>query len=148
MNLWSKIPTKAFYGILLSCSAIIMIASLEVLVKVKDIYFYDLWVMSLPNPEEASLDLYISLRMSLYFTKIIIPMSLGLLTYFTYKKKKLNGLFIFIWTVLSIGNMGYSLLDAAGNSILLWTYLFSHLTLVYFLLSLIPVLKDKTKYVK
>lgn len=136
MNSYTKLPKNKLYGILGSCAFIIMIASLEVLTIVKDIQFYNEWVQLIGNELAADFNTYVGLQISLYFSKIILPMSLSLYALLAYSKIRINSLFVFMWSVLSLGSLAYSLMGFNFYSVFFYGFIIGYFVLLITILSL------------
>lgn len=133
---YTKLPKKKLYGILGSCAFVILIASLEVLTIVKDVQIYDEWVKMVGDELVTDFNSYVGLQISLYFSKIILPMSLSLYTLLAYSKIRINSLFVFMWSVLSIGSMAYSLMGFNFYSVFFYGYILGYFVLLITILSL------------
>ncbi|MBM7560790.1 hypothetical protein [Fusibacter tunisiensis] len=142
MNSYTKLPKKQLYSILFSVALVILVASLEVLIKVKDISLFNAWSVQIENMDGNLFDLYVSSQMSQYFTKIIIPMLFGVYTYFAYSKIRINSLFVFMWSILIVGSLGYSISDFNYHSVFFYGFLIGYTVMLITVLSLIQVIQD------
>lgn len=145
----AKFPKRQLYIILLTAAAIILAASLETLVRVKDLSLFREWLAEadktegFPLADEEAYKIYVASHLSSFFVKIIIPAGLALHSYFAYIKLRFNGLFIFLWTVLAA--MGLAQTFTAWN----WLSVFSYINFLGYgvlataVVSLLPVLKSK-----
>ncbi len=142
MDSYTKFPEKKMYVILIAVAFIIALSSIEVLMRVKDSSLFEAWKNGLINSgnfEEGfvpGLDDYVGVEMFRYVFKIIIPMGLGLLTFLTYKKLRLNQIFIFIWSVLLLGGMAYTFFELNFASIFYYLIIGGYLILIATVLSL------------
>ncbi|WP_353893933.1 hypothetical protein PRVXH_000704 [Proteinivorax hydrogeniformans] len=150
MNTLTNLPKKHLYYILISCSIIIVATSMETLMTVKDIDLFNQWLENHKAAEGAEIsvdeafNVFISVNLIYFLFKLVIPISISLHSYFAYIKLKINGLFVFIWTVLVLGSMAYTLFEWSINSIFYYINLTGYFILVVTLLSLINVI-DKSK---
>jgi len=142
MNTYSKMPKKHMYIILFTVASVILFASIEVMIKVKDLTLYETWANNTIGITESSFNIYVTAQLSAYFTKIIIPMILGVYTYFTYIKIRMNSLFVFMWSILIIGSFGYNISDLNYGSIFFYGYIFGYLVLLMTVLSLLQIIQD------
>lgn len=99
-----------FYTIVGICAAIIMLTSLEVLLKAKDIEIFNMWLSSsnlgadLPNQTTEELySTYLNACMATFFVRVITPMAVAIHSYFTFTKLRVNKLFVIIWILIIIG---------------------------------------------
>ncbi len=152
MNSYTKFPEKKMYVILIAVAVIIALSSIEVLMRVKDSNLFEVWkndLITTGNFEEGfipTIDEYVGVEMFRYVFKIIIPMGFGLLTFLTYKKLRLNGFFIFIWSVLLFGGMAYTFFELNFVSIFYYLIIGGYLILIATVLSLSNEM-DNTKKV-
>ena len=144
MNTNTKLPTKKLYLILLSCALIIFISSLETMIKVKDTMLFNDWVESnqLIGDNTLLLNDYISINLSIFFSKIIIPVIFAIYTYYAYIKIRINQLYVFIWTVLNIGGLAYTVVELRLDSIFYYFNILGYVIMLLTLLSLIDVIRE------
>ncbi len=142
MNTYSKMPKKQLYIILFAVASVILFASVEVMIKVKDLTLYETWAKSTMGITESSFNIYVTAQLSAYFTKIIIPMILGIYTYLAYIKIRVNSLFVFMWSILIIGSLGYNISDLNYGSIFFYGYILGYLVLLFTVLSLLQIIQD------
>ncbi|MDW7661182.1 MAG: hypothetical protein SCL54_07075 [Bacillota bacterium] len=142
MNTYSKMPRKHLYIILFTVASVILFASIEVMIKVKDLTLYETWAKSTMGITESSFNIYVTTQLSSYFTKIIIPMIFGVYTYFAYIKIRVNSLFVFMWSVLIIGSFGYNISDLNYGSIFFYGYIIGYFVLLMTVLSLLQIIQD------
>lgn len=109
------------YILLFSCALIILLASLEVVVTVKDPDVFEAWKQSAvgvpqdaAGPERAENALstvFLTSALLAYVSKIALPIALALYVALLFKKPKLTPLFIYVWCALCIGGAAYALLS-------------------------------------
>ena len=136
----ARLSLKHLNIILIASAAIILSSSLEVLIRVKDSGLFEIWkenallagFFTQNNP--PTFDDYVVGEMFRYMFRIIIPIGFSLFSYYTYKKLRLNRLFIFVWSVLLLGGMAYTFFELNFNSI------FYYIVLIGFVVMLITVL--------
>lgn len=102
---------KHFYLIIATCALIILCESLQVMVKVKIIDHYDYWRQQIGQLQGDTFQIYLTIQLSYFFMKIITPMIFGLHTYLAFIKIRIGKLYVFIWTVLMLGSMAYTLVE-------------------------------------
>ncbi|GAB6109641.1 hypothetical protein [Fusibacter bizertensis] len=148
MNTNTKLPTNKLYLILFSCALIIFITSLETMFRVKDVMLYNHWVEAnqLIGDKAQLLNDYISINLSVFFSKIIIPVLFAIYTYYAYIKIRINHLYVFIWTVLNLGGLAYTVVELRLDSVFYYINILGYVMLLLTLLSLIDVIReDKSK---
>ncbi len=138
MNSHIKLPSKKFYIILISCAAIIFAASMETMMRVKDIGLYNQWLADLDSQMivDNPYDIYVTANLSYYFLMVIIPMAYGLHSYFAYTKLRINGLFVFLWTVMVLGGLAYNVIEFNFYSVFYYAKILGYLVLLLTTLSL------------
>lgn len=142
MKIGKVLSKKRLLLFLVLSAVIIFVASLEVLVMVKSADAYDAW-RAQSNSDDISA--YVAIHMSLYFSKIIVPMVFSFFAYYTYKKLRVNGLFVFIWSVLFAGNFALSLLGKSLMSPLVWIYGITYVILIGSILSISMTSNEEEK---
>lgn len=129
------IPNMKLYMIIGFSALVILALSLDVLFRVKDYQEFVLWwerVEGAEAPgltEEEAFSTYLTSNLSLYFTNGIIPGIYTIHSYFTAKKRNLNGLFIFLWAVLLAGGFGFTLVEWNTGSVFYYLRLAGYLGL-------------------
>ncbi len=145
VNTNPRLPVKQLYIFLTACALIILSSSLDVMIRVKDLNLFDQW--RLASGIEADLNdlfnAYVTISLSIYFFKIIVPIIFGIYSYFAYKKIRVNQLFVFIWTVLNLGGLAYVLVERQYGSVFFYLSAVGYLINVITLLSLMDVIKLK-----
>ncbi|WP_113673213.1 hypothetical protein [Vallitalea guaymasensis] len=147
MKGYTKLPKKHLYIIILTLGFIIFLLSLEVMMKVKDINMFNNWLKdnkqyTIANLENADLfNTYISINLSLYFQRIIVPIGLGIHTYLAYVKLRINKLFVFIWTVLLIGSILYTVVGLKNLAVFSYMYIGLYIIVIFTVLSLLTVIE-------
>ncbi len=144
MNTNTKLPTKKLYLILLSCALIIFITSLETMLRVKDSTLFDSWLSSnqLVGDKAQFLNDYISINLSIFFSKIMIPVIFAIYTYYAYIKIRINQLYVFIWTVLNLGGLAYTVIELRLDSIFYYINILGYIIMLLTLLSLVDIIRE------
>lgn len=144
MNTNTKLPTKKLYLILLSCALIIFITSLETMLKVKDSTLFDNWLSSnqLVGDKALFLNDYISVNLSIFFSKILIPVIFAIYTYYAYIKIRINQLYVFIWTVLNLGGLAYTVIELRLDSMFYYINILGYIIMLLTLLSLVDIIRE------
>lgn len=153
MKGYTRLPKKHLYLILGAAGILIFLLSLEVMMKVKDVSMYRNWLreydvhnMMRTMTDSESFDVYLTVNLSLYFQKIIIPIGLSIHTYFSYIKLRLNKLFVFIWTVLLFGSAAYTLIGFDYRTIFPYGYIILYSIVIFTVLSLLTVIENSENF--
>jgi hypothetical protein len=144
----AKLPKKQLYMILIGVSLVILSMSLEVMMKVKDVALYDQWFAEVVKTStdlssENAFSVYVTGNLSVYFSRVIVPMAFGIHTYFAYTKIRINKLFVFMWTVLLLGGIAYIAVTKEFDSIFYYLNMILQGTLVLTVLSLSDVIDQQ-----
>lgn len=148
MHTGTKLPTKKLYIILISCAIIILTASLEVIIRVKDLALFEEWVRvtQLNGERSQLLSQYVSMNLTAFFSKIIVPATFGIYTYYAYIKIRINALYVFMWSVLCLGGLAYTVIEWQLGSMLYYVSILAYLVLLYTTLSLGEIIRaNKSK---
>lgn len=145
MDGYTKLPKKNLMMILISSAVIIMMCSFEVMFVTKDAAIYREWIKSIEYQMTGASDIemfnaFISVNLSRYFIKIIVPVMVSVHSYYAYVKLRINKLFVFVWTVLVLGEVAYLLNAINLQSVIFYISLFSYLFLTFSILSLNTVI--------
>ncbi len=119
-----EMPKGTFYTIAAICAVIIMLTSLEMLIKAKDAELFNMWLTN----ENLSEDLltqttnqlystYLNVCMATFFIRAITPMAVAIHSYFTFTRLRVNKLFVVIWSVIIVGAFALTTLTEQFYSI-------------------------------
>lgn len=144
MHTQAKLPLKQLYIILIACSLIIFLSSIDVLMRVKDITLFESWVKDqvLLGDPSTHLNQYVGLNLSIFFMKIIVPVSFAIYSYAAYVKIKINQLYVLIWSILNLGGLAYTAFDRQFPNVLYYVIIICYVFLVLTLLSLVDVIRE------
>lgn len=148
MRGYSKLPKKQMYLILISCAIIIFAASLEVMMRVKDINIFNQWLLDIDFEQgiyfsqEELFNAFLAANLSYFFLSVIIPMGYGIHTYFAYTKLRISGLFVGVWTVLSLGGLAYTVIEMNFFSVFFYVRIIGYIILLITTISLTEVLNE------
>lgn len=143
-NTNTPMPVKKLYILLISCAFVIVIASLEVMFRVKDLSLFNQFLLdsNLTGDPSLYLNHYISICLSAFFTKIIIPVTFGIYTYFAFIKIRINNLYVFMWTVLNLGALAYTVIEWQLGSIFFYITVLGYAVMLLTLLSLVDQIQE------
>lgn len=146
MNGLSKLPMRHYWIMTILSSIIIFVATLEVILFVKNPDFYNAWLVSLSAENlDGAFSIYLTTRLTHYAAIVIIPMTFSLYTTFAANKLRISGLYIFMWTVLMLASLGYSVLGKSLGDGFLYAYGALYAVIIITLLSLVDVIRE-SKY--
>jgi len=114
--------------------------------RVKDLAMFDSWMLIQPEvgiTREAGFNIYVTLQLSRYFQFVVVPMALGVHTYFAYVKIRINKLFVFMWTVLLGGGAAYIGIEKQFTSLFYYVNLGVYMILIITILSLLSVIDQR-----
>jgi len=143
-NTNTPMPLNKLYVLLIACALVIATASLEVMFRVKDLSLFNQWLADNKISGNSTLYLsqYISVCLSAFITKIIIPVTFGIYTYFAYIKIRINQLYVFMWSVLNLGGLAYTIVEWQLGSIFFYITIFGYAVMLLTLLSLIDQIQE------
>lgn len=119
-----EMPKGIFYIIVGLCAAIIMLTSIDMLLRTKDTEIFNMW-LSNPNftpeflgrPEQELYSEYIQMCVSTFIVRVITPMAVVIHTYFTFTKLRVNKLYVIIWVLLLLGSFALAIIGEQFYSI-------------------------------
>lgn len=132
-----KLSTKHFYLIILACGIIILCEALQVMIRVRTPENYQQWLQEVGEVAGSSFQVYLAVQLSYFMGKIVTPMMLGLHTYIAFVKIRVGKLFVFIWVVLMLGSMAYTLVEWTMKSPFYWIKLISYILAVTTILNVL-----------
>ena len=133
-----RLPKKAFYRIVSGCGILIILASLEILAKAKDLDYYNYFnqgLQSQGNPAITYSEFIVSM-LATYIGRILLPVGLGLSTYFAFIKIGYNRVFIFSWGIFTLAALAFHVLSLELNSSFYYLFIVIYLVLFVFLFRL------------
>lgn len=134
MNSYIKLPQINLYLILISCGIIISSVSLETMIIVKDVDLYNKWLSEINEINSLNPELfntYVSLNLIQFSLKVITPMALAIHSYFAFFYTRINKLFVFIWTALTVMSLGYTAFEMRFESVFYFISILSYIVLIY-----------------
>lgn len=138
-----RMPMGHYWSLIGCTSAAIFIATLEVITKVKNPDFYQLWLTQMGNPQiEGAFSVYLTVSLTHYAAIVIIPMTFAIYTTFAANKLRINGLYIFMWIVLMLASLAYSVLGKMLDDGFLYAFGVVYGGIVITLMSLVEVVRE------
>lgn len=147
MNLTKKFPLKFLYMIIIVSAIIVTFASVEVLIKAKNVDFYNSYIKILKEQGVLNdgLQKYLTYMTGMYFARIAVPVGLSLNALYAWKKDLLTKMFIVGWTIFLSGAMAFSLLTLETTSAFYYIFLILFIVLIIIVLSLNKEFSEKQK---
>ena len=119
-----EMPKGTFYTIAAICAVIIMLTSLEMLIKAKDSSLFNMWLSNgnlgedlLTQTTNQLYSTYLNVCIATFFVRVITPMAVAIHSYFTFTKLRVNKLFVIIWSVIIVGAFALTALTEQFYSI-------------------------------
>ncbi|MFY9284432.1 MAG: hypothetical protein WAO56_10025 [Miniphocaeibacter sp.] len=110
-----------------------MSESLQVLMAVKDLNYFELYKETLGN--NITYDEFVTIGLLGYLQGVLIPIILSIYTFFTYKKIKVNWLYKAVWVLLLLSSLIMKIMGFFIGSIFFYISIIStFLLLIYILL--------------
>ncbi|WP_422487075.1 hypothetical protein [Gudongella sp. DL1XJH-153] len=116
----NHLPLKKFYILLFITSILVLVASIEALILVKDGDLFLQWAHdNFPDttPDSILFTQYVSSNLSIYFLKVLIPASIATVAFITATKARFTPIVVYIWIVLSFGGLAFTTADMNFQSI-------------------------------
>ena len=136
-----KLPKRKLYLILIFASLQIMSISLDTMIRVKDIYLFEEWLIVNEIAANSEYELnqffnsYLIIGLASMFMKVIVPIALSIHSYFAYTRIRINRLFIFIWSVLLLGGLALELISLNFGSIFFYINSIAYIALIFTILN-------------
>ncbi|MBU3133268.1 hypothetical protein KPL39_14370 [Clostridium gasigenes] len=105
-----EMPKKIFYLIVGICSAIIMLTSIDIILRAKDTELFNMWLSKTNSSQEFLMKTteelfseYLQMNISIFMVRAVTPMAIAIHAYFTFTKLRVNKLYVVLWSLISIG---------------------------------------------
>lgn len=105
-----EMPKKIFYLIVGICSAIIMLTSIDIILRAKDTELFNIWLSKTNSSQEFLMKTteelfseYLQMNISIFMVRAVTPMAIAIHAYFTFTKLRVNKLYVVLWSLISIG---------------------------------------------
>ena len=111
--------------------------------EVKDSTLFHQWFEEIQRQEnldvskEEAFDTYVSGHILLYMLNLVIPLGFALHTYFAFKKQRINSLFIYLWMIMLMGGLAFTLISWNVDSLFYYIRIAAYLVLIGTTLSLV-----------
>lgn len=147
MERTQAISKRNYYILISLCALFVVLASVEVIAKVKDATFFRELNEGLQKQGQPAVDYstYTVGLMSTYLAKIIIPVGLGLSGFLAYVKTGVGKLFVFSWGLFTLAGLATHLLSFELSNVFYYLFIFIYLLLFVQLVRLAKPLPEKTK---
>lgn len=134
----NRLPKKDYYRIVVICGLLILLASIEVLAKAKDLDYFNYVNRSLGEGGAAAVtygDFVVSLMAS-YLARILVPIGLGLNSYFAFMRSGISRVFIWSWGLFTFAALAFHVLSLELTSLLYYLSVLLYILLLYTLIRL------------
>lgn len=129
-----KLEVKQVTVILILSGIIILSESLQVLMAVKDLNYFQMYKETLGN--NIKYDEFITIGLLGYLQGILIPIILSVYTFFTYKKININWLYKAVWVLLLLSSLIMKIMEFFIGSIFFYISIIATLILLMYILSI------------
>lgn len=144
-----EMPKGVFYTIAAICAAVIMLTSLEMLIKAKDADLFNMWLSNgnlgqdlLSQTTDQLYSTYLNVCISTFFVRVITPMAIAIHSYFTFTKLRVNKFFVIIWSVILVGAFALTVLTEQFYSIFFIGSGIGYLTLILTMIYLAKCIRN------
>lgn len=123
---------------MLCAGCIILLASVEILAKAKDLDYYNFIRQSLEAQGRGTISYeeFVVGMLASYLGKIIIPAGLAFNTWYAFIKSGYNRTFIWIWSIFTGAALAFQMLSLELNSLFYYLFILLYLILLVFLIRL------------
>jgi hypothetical protein len=139
------LPLKKFYIILALTSMLVLIASLEALIVVKDGSLFIQWAAeNFPDttPDNLLFTQYVSSNLAIYFLKVVIPSTIAVMAFVTHTKAEFSPLVVYIWVILSFGGLAYTTADMNFQSVFFYLNGLIYTALILYIYFAVGISRD------
>ena len=119
-----EMPKGIFYTIEVICAVVMMMISIEMLIKAKDLDLFNMWLSNgnldkdlLNQTIDQQYSTYLNMCISIFFVRVITPIAVAIHSYFVFTKLRVNKMFIIIWSVILVGTFALTFLGEQYFSI-------------------------------
>ncbi len=141
------LSARKFYIILAMTSMLVLLASFEALLVVKDGNLFIQWAAeNFPdnNPDDLLFTQYVSSNLAIYFLKVVIPSTIAIMAFVTHTKAKLSPLVIYVWVILSFGGLAYTTADMNFQSAFFYLNGLVYTALILYIYFGVGISRDNT----
>lgn len=134
----NRLPKEDYYRIVITCGLLIILSSIETLAKVKDLEYFHYVNSSLLGQGEREIaygDFVVSM-MAAYISRILVPVGLGLNSYFAYVKSGISNIFIWSWGIFTFAALAFHILSLELTSLFFYLIIILYILLLLFLIRL------------
>lgn len=143
----NHLSLNKFYIILSLTSILVLLASVEALLLVKDGDIFLKWAReNFPDnaPDNILFTQYVSSNLAMYFLKVIIPSTIAVMAFITHTKAKFSHIVVYIWVILSFGGLAYSTADMNFQSAFFYLNGIIYTGLILFIYFGVGISRDNT----
>ena len=141
------LPIKKFYIILALTSILVLVASIEALIVVKDGNLFIQWAAeNFPEsaPDNLLFTQYVSSNLAIYLLKVVIPSTIAIMAFVTHTKARYTQLVTYVWVILSFGGLAYTTADMNFQSAFFYLNGLVYTALVLYIYFGVGISRDNT----
>lgn len=139
MNNYRIFPKTQFYIIMSVVALLLFVLTIEVLFNVKYDVNFDAWFLENITGDITRIEafqIYKFSHLTAYLYYSMIPILFGVQTYFAYTKTRVSKLYIFLWILLFIPLLIFSVIKLEFDSVFYYMKVILYLTIIISVLSL------------
>jgi len=141
------LPIKKFYIILALTSILVLVASIEALIVVKDGNLFIQWAAeNFPEsaPDNLLFTQYVSSNLAIYLLKVVIPSTIAIMAFVTHTKARYTQLVTYVWVILSFGGLAYTTADMNFQSAFFYLNGLVYTALILYIYFGVGISRDNT----
>ncbi len=139
------LSNKHFYILVIFCSVIILLSSIELMITIKDSTIFNKWLISnnlTQYPVEDNFVEYLNANLISYALRIIFPVVLGISTFLTLTKFYINKTLVYVFLLLEIAGLSFTAIQRNFNSLFYFLILSLYVVLIIYTYIFIALKED------
>jgi hypothetical protein len=139
------LSNKHFYILVIFCSVIILLSSIELMIAIKDSTIFNKWLISnnlTQYPIEDTFVEYLNANLISYALRIIFPVVLGISTFLTLTKFYINKTLVYVFLLLEIAGLSFTAIQRNFNSLFYFLILSLYVVLIIYTYIFIALKED------
>lgn len=139
------LSNKHFYILVIFCSVIILLSSIELMIAIKDSTIFNKWLISnnlTQYPIEDTFVEYLNANLISYALRIIFPVSIGIGAFLTLTKFYINKTLVYVFLLLEIAGLSFTAIQRNFNSLFYFLILSLYVVLIIYTYIFIALKED------
>ncbi|HOK63548.1 MAG TPA: hypothetical protein PK083_04205 [Soehngenia sp.] len=139
------LSNKHFYILVILCSVIILLSSLELMIIIKDSTIFNKWVITnnlTQYPIEDTFVEYLNANLISYTLRIIFPVALGISAFLTLTKFYINKILVYVFLLIELGGLTFTAIQRNFNSLFYFLILSLYVVLIVYTYIFIALKED------